>query len=269
MRWTRSRSLVVVLMLIVATLFSALALSDLAGESSATTYSDIDIRFDYPKFAAKSSKFQVNLTVSGGPAGDIGGNYTYKAEIVADNETGSSVSPTTATNQQGVFSFNVTMPGYAPQVVIIKLNITSREYKTREAVSVIREYRIDCVDPILIKATVYNRGPVAVSGAVAEFYADGVLLGSKTFDLGANASTVVQYNWTWREISDGKHTITVVLDDPNDLVEFSDGNNVLTLTIYVGEQSNPLGAVLTMLVIIMSVLVVLTFLQKPVRRKQQ
>jgi subtilase family serine protease len=101
----------------------------------------------------------------------------------------------------------------------------------------------------------------------AEFYADGILLGEQVFDVAAGESRVVMYNWTWANIDDGEHVVTVVIDDGDGLVEFSDGNNVYSTTIYVGSQGNPIGGVLTVAVIIMSVLVALVYLAKPAKRK--
>ena len=74
------------------------------------------------------------------------------------------------------------------------------------------------------------------------------------------------YNWTFVKIDEGKHVVSVAIDDPNRIAEFADGNNVFSQTIYVGDVGNPVGAVLTMGVIIMSVLVALTYLQKPPKR---
>jgi CARDB len=232
-----------------------------------SAYSDIEIQFDHPAFAGKSQVIPCRLVIDGGPAGDLGGNFTYKAEIVADNTTGSSVSPSTKTSQTGIFTFNVTMPGEAPQTIKIKINATSKA-STKDSTYKVREYQMEVVDPIQISATVYNTGAVDAVGVTARFYADGTLLGTQTFDVSAGSSTNLLYNWTWMSVSGGKHVVTVTVDDPNGIVEFSDGNNVYTMTVYVGDQGNPVGAVLTVGVIIMAVLVTLTFMQKPARRKK-
>ena len=234
----------------------------------ASAYSDIEIQFDHPAFAGKSQTVQCRLVIDGGPAGDLGGNFTYKAEIVADNTTGSSVTPSTKTSQTGIFTFNVTMPGEAPQTIKIKINATSKDYLKSDTVYKVREYQMDVVDPIQITATVYNTGAVDAVGVTARFYADGTLLGTQTFDVSSQSSTTLTYNWTWMSVSSGKHVVTVTVDDPSGIVEFSDGNNVYTMTVYVGDQGNPVGAVLTVGVIIMAVLVALTFMQKPARRKK-
>ncbi len=240
------------------------------GSGNASALSDISIEMDIPTFAGKSQKVPCTLVISGGPAGDLGGgNFSYRAEIIGDNETGSSVFPSSGTSQTGTFKLNITMPGAASQTIKVRINATSAEdIITGESRYKIRDYEVDIVDPILLQATVYNTGSVDASGVVAEFYADEILLGSMTFDVPAGSSKVVMYNWTWASISNGEHEVKVVVDDPNDLVEFSDGNNVYTMTVYIGSPGNPIGAVLSIGVIVLSVFVVLTFLQKPQRRKK-
>lgn len=231
----------------------------------ASAYSDISIDMTYQNWGGAGQAISCTLRVQGGPAYDIGGNYTYKAEVVADNETGASVSPATATNANGLFRFNVTLPGEGGQTATLKVNVTSK-YNTKESTYKVKEYEIEVLKPIVISATVYNRGSVAANNVTARFFADGELLGSQLFSLAAGGSATLTYNWTSQAMSDGEHTITVTVDDTSGIAEFSDGNNVMTMTIYVGDEGNPVGAVLTIGVIIMSVLVVLTYLQKPSRR---
>ena len=248
--------------------FAFPALLALPAMQNASAYSDVSVKFESPGFGAKLETLQCTLTVTGGPAGDVGGNFTYKAEIVADNKTGSSVSPSTGTSTSGVFKVNVTLPGEAPQTIKVRFNVTSKDVSTGDAADKVKEFEIKVVDPIVIRATVYNTGSVEAKNVTAKFYADGIYLGMRTFNLVAGGSKVLTYNWTWINIDAGKHTVTVVLDDSDGIVEFSSGNNVYTMTVYVGDEGNPLGAVLTVGVVIMSVFVFLTYLQKPVKKKK-
>ena len=260
------RGRMVVAMLLVAFAFPALL--TVPSVQNAGAYSDVIMQFDGPSFGGKLEKVPCTLTVSGGPAGDMGGNFTYKAEVVADNKTGSSVSPSSGTSNSGVFRMNITLPGEAPQTIKVKFNVSSKDPATGDSVEKVREYTIEVVDPIVIKAVVYNMGDVEAKNVTAKFYADGVYLGMKTFDIAAGASKSISYNWTWLHIDAGEHTVTVVLDGADDIVEFSSGNNVYTMTVYIGEEGNILGGVLTIGVVIMSVFVFLTYLQKPARKKK-
>jgi hypothetical protein len=256
----------VIVMLLLSLAFPALLA--VPSMQNASAYSDVLMQFDGSSFAAKLEVVPCTLTVTGGPAGDVGGNFTYKAEIVADNKTGSLVSPSSGTSGSGVFRMNITMPGEAPQTIKVKFNVSSKDPETGDSVEKLKEYEIEVVDPIVITATVYNVGVVEAKNVTAKFYADGTYLGMRTFDIPAGGSKIIKYNWTWLNIDAGKHTVTVVLDDADGIVEFSSGNNVYTTTIYVGSVSNPLGGVLTIGVIIMSVFVFLTYLQKPARKKK-
>lgn len=244
---------------------SAASLLGVAGNASA--YAPVEISMDIPTFAGTLEKVSCTIKVVGGPAATEGTNYTFKAEIVADNETGSSITPSTGSAASGVFNVTVTMPGEA-QTITVRVNATSKGTDSVNSVTEVREYEVEVVQPITITATVYNTGSVDAEDVKATFYADGILLGEQEFSIAAGASKVLVHNWTWANIADGEHVVTVVLDDEDGLVEFSDGNNVYSMTIYVGSQGNPVGAVLTVGVIIMAVLVVLMFIAKPQMRKK-
>jgi hypothetical protein len=194
------------------------------------------------------------------------GNYSYEADIEADNTTGSSINPTSASSASGVFKLNITMPGEAPQKIKIIINATSRGGSPSVTKYLEQSFDMKVVDPILVTATVYNMGDVDARNVTAKFYADGTYLASRVFNVTAGSSATLTYNWTFDNIRSGRHVITVVVDDSNELVEFSTGNNVYSLTIYVGGGGNPLGAVLTIGVILASVFVGLMWLQKPQRR---
>jgi len=235
----------------------------------AAAWSGVSIDLDHPAYAAKGQVVKCVLTVEGGPAGDSVGNFSYKAEIDGKNTTGSAVNPSTGTSESGVFVLNVTMPKSAPQTIKIKINATSKDISGSSSVTAEREFSMKVVDPVVIRATVFNNGPVDARDVTARFYADSGLLETRVFSVSADSSMQIEYNWTFLDIKNGKHVVTVTVDDPNNIVEFSDGNNVFSRTIYVGKQGNPVGAVLTVGVIIMSVLVALMYMSKPQSRKKK
>lgn len=234
--------------------------------SDSAAYGGISIQLDRPAFVGKDQTVMCSLTITGGPAEDGSANFSYDAEIVADNTTGSLVTPSSASSTSGLFKINVTMPGEAPQTIKVKVNASSKGGSPAVTKYLEQEFEIKVVDPIVITATVYNLGNVDAKNLTARFYADGELLGAKMFNVTALSVSKLVYNWTFEKISSGKHVVTISVDDPNELVEFSEGNNVYTLTIYVGDEGNPLGAILTIAVIIASVFAGLMWLQKPPRR---
>ena len=235
----------------------------------AAAWSGVSIDLDHPAYAGKGQVVECVLTVEGGPAGDLVGNYSYRAEIVGTNTTGSAVNPSTGTSETGVFVLNVTMPKSAPQTIKIKINATSKSSAGSDSITAEREFSMKVVDPVVILATVFNYGPINAENVTARFYADSELLETRTFSVSAESYTQIESNWTFLEVKKGKHVITVTVDDPNNIAEFSDGNNVFSKTIYVGKQGNPAGAVLTIGVIIMSVLVALMYMSKPQSRKKK
>ena len=242
-----------------------------ASSASADIYSSITIQIDRPTYAGVSELVPITITSSGGPAADLGGNYSVSyINITASNSTGWAWAPQSPSSESGVFRLNLSMPGEANQTITLAVTVRSTaasdsEIETQATV----EFKIKVVDPVLISAVVHNSGNVEASNVTAEFYADGELLESFVFNVSANSTRTLFYNWTFSSIGRGAHTITVKIDDPNDVVEFTDGNNVLTKTVYIGEQGNPVGAILTVLLIIIAILFVLTYLQKPAKRSKK
>ncbi|OGS41706.1 MAG: hypothetical protein A3K67_07925 [Euryarchaeota archaeon RBG_16_62_10] len=167
-----------------------------------------------------------------------------------------------------MFKLNLTMPEESSQTIVIVISVTSMDYRSRDTANQTFEFDIKIVTPITIKAEVFNMGTVDAVNVTASFFADGDLLGTQEFGLGAGDSTVLEYNWTFSSIKDGKHVVTVSIDDENEIVEFSNGNNVFSRTIYVGEQSNVIGGVLMFAVVFLAVIVMLTYLQKPAKKKK-
>jgi len=256
-------------MLVAATALVLLlpAMGGMSPAAHAEAFSGINVDVQCPTSAGAGERVPVVVTARGGPAYDLGGNYTFRdIEVTADNDTGLDYNPKSDINEAGVFRFNITMPEKGGQTIEVKMNVTSKASVGRNETYTHVTFKIKVIEPVFISAEVFNRGLVDAEGAVAKFYADGVLIHTETFNISAGSTKTLFYNWTVESLRHGKHVITVTLDDANDIVEFSDGNNVFTRTIYVGEQTNPAGAILTIAVIVMSVFFVLTYLQKPVRR---
>jgi hypothetical protein len=235
---------------------------------NAAAYSGIAVEFDYPRYAGLNQTVPCALTIRGGPAGDMGGNFSYEIEVDGENIQGFVASPRTATSETGVFRLNLTMPEQADQTIFVEIIATSEEWTGTDSVNQTFEFEIKVVTPILITAVVHNRGVVDAIDVTASFYADGDLLGTQDFSIAAGDSKVLYYNWTFASIEDGKHTITVSIDDQDKIVEFNDGNNVYTRTIYVGQEGNIIGGVLMVAVIFLAIVVTLTYFQKPAKKKK-
>ena len=236
--------------------------------TNVAAYSGISIIFDHPEFGAAGKEVQCTITMYGGPAADVGGLYNWTAEITASaNSTGAAIVPSVGSQKEsGVWVVNVTMPGTGDQTVTVKIVGTSSASSGGASVTASSEFEMKVVIPILIKATVSNTGEIDANNVTAKIFADGVLLDTQTINVSAGSTTTVTYNWTFLSIKSGRHVVTVMVDDPSKVVEFSNGNNVFTQVIFVGTPGNPAGVGLTIGVIIAAILVALMYLQKPLRR---
>jgi len=235
---------------------------------NASAYGGIEVTLQHPLFAGINETVQCVMTISGGPAQN-GGNYSYGATVIGTNTTGSLIGPAAGPSQRsGVFKLNITMPEVAPQTIKIRVNATSTGATSTASDTLQRDFEIKVVVPIVMKATVVNKGPVPVSNVTARFFADGTLLSTQTFNVSANGTQILSYSWTFLKIKNGKHVVTITVDDPNDIVEFTDGNNVISRDIWIGKQSNVTGAVLSGGVVVLAVLVFLMWLQKPKKKSK-
>jgi hypothetical protein len=264
-RVTRAVALLMLAFVITSGLVGIVRLS-----AQAETFSAITIRVDHPSYGGISTQVPIVITARGGPAEDLGGNYSLTdITVSATNSTGFDWTPKNQMNELGVFNVNITMPSVANQTIKITVNVTSVDWNQDNRISATTTFSMKVVMPVMIKARVYNVGAVDAQNVTARFYIDGDLIKTQVFNLSAGNYTNLTYNWTFSNIRQGRHTITVTVDDPAQLVEFTDGNNVMTQVIYLGSQGNPVGAVLAMVLIMVAVLFVLTYLQKPVRRSKK
>jgi len=258
---------IVLAALLVASLVAP-TLSFLPSAPNASAYGGIEVTLQHPEFAGLNETVQCVMTISGGPA-QPGGNYSYGATIIGKNTSGSSINPASGPSQQsGVFKLNITMPEEAPQTIKIRVNASSTSAASETSDTLQRDFEIKVVVPVVMKATVVNTGPVPVSNVTARFFADGTLLSTQTFNVSANGTQQLSYSWTFLKIKNGKHVLTITVDDPNNIVEFTDGNNVISRDIWIGKQSNVAGAVLSGGVVVLAVLVFLMWVQKPKRKSK-
>ena len=90
-------------------------------------------------------------------------------------------------------------------------------------------------DAVTFSASVSNPGQASASGVVVRFLADGVQLGSqRTIDLLAAGASASVSSDTWSAArADGQHTVTVVVDPVNTVVESNEANNSAATTYVV------------------------------------
>ncbi len=261
----RVTRLIIGLFVVAAFVFPGALLSQ--SSTNVAGYSGLSIVFDHPEFAAVNQTVPCKVTMYGGPAADTGGNYNWTGEVSAENSTGAELLPSAgAVSSTGIWFVNLTMPGSGPQTLTIKIVGTSTAKTGGASVTGTALFEMHVVVPILIKATVKNTGVVDANNVTAKIYADGVLLHSQLINVSAGSTATFTYNWTFLNIKSGRHVVTITVDEPAGVVEFSNGNNAFSQVIYIGTPGNPAAVGLTIGIIIAAILVVLMWLQKPVRR---
>jgi PKD repeat protein len=92
-------------------------------------------------------------------------------------------------------------------------------------------------ETVQINATVKNVGDTNASNVRVRFY-DGlslvVVIGSDQFvDVPYGGSGVARVNWSTASVTNGNHTIVVVVDPASEITEDSEGNNTANRTIFV------------------------------------
>ena len=186
-------------------------------------------------------------------------NFSYLAEMTGANTTGGSVTPKNATSGEGVFEVDIRGP-MTPGKITVKVNATATE--ASNTWYRVKEFEIDIVKPIYIEAKLVNNGDVAVNGVSVKMLVDGKLMQTEKYNLTGKQTIDLNFSWVAASIVEGKHTVTLMIDDPTNIIDFSSGDNVLTLDVYYSKSGDILRGVLVLMIIFMAVILILTFLQK-------
>lgn len=174
-----------------------------------------------------------------------GGNYTWTASI-----SGGTITPTTGTGSAENFTVKVTAPSLTGDVVF---SVTL----TNGTVNNTARHTIHIVEPVAITAQVKNSGNVTIKDVPVMFKADGAIVNTTTFTIGPNAVKTLTYNWTAPGLSNGEHTVEVVLDPNDEFVSFIDGTKTFSSKFYVGDAG--WGFANLMLTIVFSLLLLVLF----------
>ncbi len=186
------------------------------------------------------------------------GDYTWNASVSAG-----SITPTSGKGSADSFNITVTAPTTTQDIVlsVTLTNGTVNHTSTRT---------LHVITATVITATVKNSGLLAMNDVTARFLADGVEVNTTTFDIAANSTTTLTYNWTAHGLSNGQHTVQVVLDPNNEYVRFLDGSSTYTSTFYVGESIyGALNIVLAILVALLIFIVFITYMNRGKKGKKK
>lgn len=197
---------------------------------------------------------KVIVTVgSGSPEGSY--NYTVSADV-------GSVTPTSGTSSSDTLNITATAPTTTGKMVVSVTLSNGHESTTSK-------YTIRVVDPVVISATVKNSGPLSLKGVPVQFFVDDKMVNQTTFDIDANSTKEVTYKWTTSGLSDGEHTIRVVIDPEEQFqfLSFADDSHEYTSKFYVGDSG--WGIINLVLVLTLGLALFITFLTYAGRNKKR
>lgn len=218
----------------------------------------LDIRLDGPTVLGSGIPDDFTMRVSYTYPERIQ-SYGYSAKIIGTNLVGASVTPNNGTGSSGTFTLRITGSTVAGKITV-QINATATE--TDATWYRIKEFVIDVVTPVYIDAALVNTGNTSANNVSVQMFIDNVLKETKHYNLSAQGSAAVNFTWVFSTIPQGKHTIKLVIDAESKVVEFSRGDNVMTLDVYYSDSGNILRGILSIMIIFVGVILFLTIIQK-------
>jgi len=200
---------------------------------------DVHVFITGPDTLPTNTTVQYTIRITGGPADedDANGSFSYTGRLDMPNPIGAIMDPQEGISMENIFIVNVTTPETPQEMTMVvngtsftNVNDTMWSGDVSKAIEVFKPYRVN------ISAVVRNPGPADVKGALVTFYVDGDLIVNKTVDLAANTTQNVNWDWVAPPEEKGEHDVEVRINEAGTLLEFDTGDNVMTMTIYVGEK---------------------------------
>ncbi|MEM2839247.1 MAG: CARDB domain-containing protein [Thermoplasmata archaeon] len=190
-------------------------------------------------------------------------NYSYTASIVGEDISGGAVSPNNGTSSKGVF--NLTITGASePGTMTVQINASAEEFGKKWYK--VEEFDIEIVNSIVIRASIENKGYAPVTNVSVRMLVDGALIDEKRISINPISRIDVTFNWTFSSISEGRHVIMIIIDDPMEVAEFHEGNNVLIKEIYYATSGNWLRGFLAIGIMFIAFVLVMTLLQRSAKK---
>lgn len=242
-------------MILIAAVISLLLTSGLALPVMADEASDYSVSFSGAEYLIPSEQGVVVVNIATDrPSGD----YSWNASI-----SSGQITPNKGSGSADSFNITVTAPTTTGDAV---LSLTL----TNGTVNHTSTYTLHIIQATVISATVKNSGYLAMEDVKVRFLADGAVLNETTFDIAANSTSTVSYNWTAHGLSAGEHTVQVMLDPDNQYVRFLDGSSTYTSKFFVGESIwGTMNVILAILVALLAFIVFLTYMNRGKKGKKK
>lgn len=242
-------------MIFIAAAISLLLTSCLALPAMADEASDYSVSFTGADYLIPSESGVVVVNIA---TDRPSGEYSWNASI-----SSGQITPNKGSGSANSFNITVTAPTTTGNPV---LSLTL----TNGTVNHTSTYTLHVIEPTVISATVKNSGNLAMQDVKVRFLADGAVLNETTFDIAANTTSTVSYNWTAHGLSAGEHTVQVMLDPDNEYVRFLDGSSTYTSKFYVGESIwGTMNVILAILVALLIFIVFLTYMNRGKKGKKK
>lgn len=186
-------------------------------------------------------------------------SFSYSARIIGTNTAGASVAPNNGTGTSGSFSLTITGASTAGKM---RVEINASAFETDATWYRVKEFDIDVVRPVYLNAILINTGNTSARNVSVQMYIDNALMETKHYDLSPLGTVAVNFSWVFSTIQQTKHTIKLVIDDESKIVEFSRGDNVITMDVYYSDSGNILRGILALMIMFVGVILFLTIIQK-------
>jgi len=187
---------------------------------------------------------EYTIEITGGPA-EEGGNWSYEARVEGEDNkaTTAKIDPVSDISSNNIFKINLTT-STKEETIILFVNGSSYINESNKSWSgdFLKKMEVFRPIPLNITATIRNPTQINVEEAVISFYIRAKeqgsfrYLGNKTVNVPANSTTEVWMNWNASKDDEGEHIVQVRINEAGTILEFSDGDNIMELTIYIGDR---------------------------------
>ncbi len=192
-----------------------------------------------PTGVAPGAKILYNITMSGGPTGNV--SYTVTWYLTGANTSGGSplpAAPGHTTANVTSLQINITAPSVQGDINLVAMAVASEPGLSPENYTT--SYAITVISPIVLSATFHNGGSTLAANITVRWYIDGALVGtSKIAQIAPNADATVSFNYLPVGLSDGQHTVTATADLDHDGVINPARGEVATSTVFYNQPSPP------------------------------
>ena len=194
---------------------------------------------DGPAGLAPAQSAYYNLSLSGGPGGNV--SYAVSWYVTGTNTSGATPlvgSPGSASGIQTAYRLNLTAPSTVEDINLVVTVVATPAGGTPGNTTV--TYAIAVLQPVVLSATFHNSGTTAALNVTVSWYVDKALVGTSTIaQIAANSDATVTFDYLPAGLSAGPHTVMVTADLDHDGVINQARGEVATSTLFYNQAVPP------------------------------